>query len=233
MREGHVYFHSPCFDGIASAVLITDWLKTQRMWSSCVLHVVNYHLRNEWLNRKLERPCAIVDFLFHPDADFWADHHSTPFLGNSRPPVNGLEHFVYDSSAGSCACLLWRHLFNNFRYRNERFTELVEWAEKIDAARYNSVDEALSATAPALRITVALSQSAGDDFPISLVQLLRRLPVSEVANLPEVQERFKRFKLLADLGLARFKGASWLEDDIVVFDVDGPVGWRRRSVRGR
>src|SRR5689334_21879398 len=148
MREGHVYFHSPCFDGIASAVLVTAWLENQNDWSSSVLHVVNYHLRNDWLKIKLEQPCAIVDFLYHPDADFWADHHSTPFLGISRPPTNKLKYFIYDSSAGSCAYLLWSHLCKKLKYRNDRFAELVKWAEKIDAARYESVDEALSASAP-------------------------------------------------------------------------------------
>jgi hypothetical protein len=107
-----------------------------------------------------------------------------------------------------------------FGYRDGVFSELVEWAEKIDAARYDSVEEALSASAPALRITAALSQSRGDDFPIGLVRLLRTMGVSEVADLPEVNERFERFRILSHLGLARFKQASWLEDDIVVFDVD-------------
>lgn len=220
MTEGHVYFHSPCFDGIASAVLVTDWMESQRGWSHSCLHVVNYHLRNQWLAETLQRPCATVDFLFHPESDFWADHHSTTFMGDSRPPVGKQEYFVYDRSAGSCAGLLWRHLMRVFGYRNRRFSELVQWAEKIDAARYDSVEETLSAGAPALRINAALSQSRGDDFPAGLVRLLRTLSVSEVADFPEVKGRFERFKILSDLGLTRFKQASWLEDDIVVFDVD-------------
>ncbi len=220
MKEGHVYFHSPCFDGVVSAALVTDRMESQEGWSRSCLHVVNYDIRDTWLTQKLDRPAAAVDFLFHPDANFWADHHSTTFLARKPRLLPRNPNFTYDPSADSCAGLLWRHFIKAFGYQNNRLRQPVVWAEKIDAARYESVEEAFSLQAPALRINAALSQSEGDAFPILLVHSLRRHTLSDVAAIPEVVQRYERYKTLTDAGLSRFKRSCWLEEGIVVFDVE-------------
>lgn len=220
MPKGHVYFHSPCFDGIVSAALITDWLENTGRWSQSSLHVVNYQLQNRWLSTRLERPSAVVDFLFHPDADFWADHHRTTFVGLARPKQGRGRVSLYDPTAGSCAGLLWRYLFKAFRYRNKRFADLVRWAEKIDAARYDSVNEALASDAPALRVNAALSVVRDDDLPQRLVRLLRQKTLAEVAEIREIRQRYRDVRQIMDLGLDRLKRAARMEDGIVVFDVD-------------
>src|SRR5438105_10080139 len=136
-------FHSPCFDGIVSAVLTCDYLRTHRCWADVELQRVNYDVRAEWTTRRFEGPLAIVDFLFHPDAEFWADHHRTTFLSEDfrrQFESVGDDRFLYDACADSCAGLLWRYLGERSQ-RNERYADLVAWAEKIDAARYDSVDE--------------------------------------------------------------------------------------------
>src|SRR5258706_7178548 len=79
-KESYLYFHSPCFDGIVSCVLAWDFLEATQAWSIREVHAVNYNERPTWLSRKLDSPCAVVDFLYHPEAQFWADHHATSFL---------------------------------------------------------------------------------------------------------------------------------------------------------
>jgi len=44
-EQGHLYFHSPGFDGIASAVLASDFLETARGMAPLGLHPVDYDLR--------------------------------------------------------------------------------------------------------------------------------------------------------------------------------------------
>src|SRR5579872_7540227 len=39
-----------------------------------------YHQQKEWPDTRLPRHSAVVDFLYHPQAEFWADHHETSFL---------------------------------------------------------------------------------------------------------------------------------------------------------
>ena len=68
--RGHIYFHCPCFDGIVSAALASDFLESRQGWHEVSLRGVNYHLKNESLAISLEKPAAVVDFLYHPDADF-------------------------------------------------------------------------------------------------------------------------------------------------------------------
>ncbi len=225
MSEERIYFHSPCFDGIASAVLAWDCLHAVRGWISPALQPVNYDVRATWLGSPLEQPAAVVDFLYHPEAEFWADHHETTFLTDSAR-----QHFaarrgpyvVYDERAGSCAMLLSEHLAKAIGHRNPAYAELVLWAEKIDAARYVSVEEAMDSEAPALRLNLSLAVGHTEGYCEQLVRALREMPLAAVAALPEVHRRFVEAKALADSGLDRFKRGAHLEDDgIVLFDVDG------------
>jgi hypothetical protein len=224
MATGKIYFHSPCFDGIASAVLAWDFLEKRDGWIAPLLRSVNYERRGVWLREALEPPCAVVDFLYHPGAQFWADHHLTTFLDASARAdfaARRDERLLYDAAADSCAGLLWRRLHTDFGHRNSRYADLVVWADKIDAARYESVDEAFSASAPALRVALGLAGGEAGDHCAKLVRALRDLPLDEVAGLPDVRERYAKARALFDAGLERFKHAARLEDDgIVVFDVD-------------
>ena len=224
MSEGRIYFHSPCFDGIASAVLAWDCLHATRGWTSPALEPINYDVRTTWLRSPLAQPAAVVDFLYHPTAEVWADHHQTTFLTEAahqdflarRGPF-----IVYDERAGSCAMLLWEHLATSLGHRNPAYADLVAWAEKIDAARYGSVEEALDSDAPALRLNLSLAIGETEGYCEGLVRALREQPLATVAALPDVQRRFEEGKALLDSGLDRFKRGAHLEDDgIVLFDVD-------------
>lgn len=227
--EGQLFFHAPCFDGIASAVLMADFLESAG-WREVQLRPANYDLRPRWLQTPLPSPAAVVDFLYHPDALYWADHHATSFLGKAAQ-----EHFlarckdprlIYDSNADSCAGLLWRHLHAAFSHRNPRFAELVQWAEKIDAARYESVAEVFTADAPALRINASLGLATDiDRWCIGLVTRLRHASLNEVAADPAVLALGEEACARQQQGLERFwHGARLTSDGIVVFDVTDPDG---------
>jgi len=219
-----IYFHSPCFDGIVSAVLVWDFLRAKQGWTQPALRPVNYDLREGWLSSSLEQPCAVVDFLYHHEADFWADHHPTTFLSDSasedfRRRQN--PSLVYDPEAQSCARLLWRHLSQTFDHRNERYRGIVDWADRIDSAQYESVQEAILAPTSALKINIGLGLGDRDRYCEKLVHILREKPLDEVARLPEVKTRYEQAQKLIQAGLERFKKAAWIEPDgIVVFDVD-------------
>lgn len=223
MRTANLLFHSPCFDGIVSAVLAGDYLRQVEQWPDIEPAHVNYGLRETWLTTRFEVPTAVVDFLYHPDAVFWADHHRSAFLTEEmRTDFAGREdgHFIYDDRADSCAGLLWRHFAEHASHRNARYAELVRWAEKIDAARYESVDEALSFGHPALRISASLAL-ASDGYTELLVRSLAEHSLEDVSAMPEVRDRFEQFAQSMGQGLARVAASARLRDDIVVFDVDG------------
>jgi len=225
MRQvAHLYFHSPCFDGIASGVLALDFLESRQDWSFAELHPVNYDLKDIWLATKLNSNAAVVDYLYHPDAKFWADHHGTTFL--SSEARTDFEHrrsscLIYDRSIGSCALLLWDHLWSSFGHRNLRYESLVNWANRIDAAHYRSVEEAIFGTEPALRINSSLDGKVDLAYCIKLVNLLKHEPLDYVAAQPYVQARAAHTEELIRAGLERVVNGSTLEEDgLVVFDVD-------------
>lgn len=226
---GHLFFHAPCFDGIASAVLAADFLGHQE-WATIHLHPANYDLKPTWLATPLPQPCAIVDFLFHPAATFWADHHPTTFLDDAAHRQymdrSADRRLVYDVQAGSCAGLLWRHLQTAFGHRNEQFEELVRWAEKIDAARYESVDEVFRAESPAIQINAALNFSPNPKaLCLELAVELKTRSLAEIANRPDIRRFSEQAIARQRQGLELFARSARLTDDgIVIFDADDPTG---------
>src|SRR6266404_8037887 len=153
----HVYFHSPCFDGAVSAAIASDYLEHVRGYSKTYLHGVNYEIRTRWLTTRLQRNSAVVDFLYHPQAILWADHHSTAFLNadvkrdyeRRREP-----DIIYDKAASSCAKLLYSRWRRSLGRLLTHYREPVFWADRIDSARYESIGAATRFRAPALQINL-------------------------------------------------------------------------------
>lgn len=220
----HLYFHSPCFDGVVSAALASEYLEKVRRYPEVQLHGVNYHLRDSWVNSELQRPSAVVDFLYHPSAELWVDHHPTTFLNDEARSDyerrRGPDIF-YDNAASSCAILLWRRWKAALPQLGSHFEEIVRWANRIDSACYDCVDEAIHLTAPALQINLALAMYSGDGFSQHLVWLFRTFSISEVAARPEVKTAFAFGRYLQKLGQMRLgDGIRLTENGIAVFDVN-------------
>ncbi len=224
MRVAKLYFHSPCFDGIVSGVLAWDLLETQESLHIEEFHAVNYQSRSEWLSTKLSPNTIVLDFLYHPDAGFWADHHSTTFLTQEAQKDyenRRSQWLIYDKRSGSCASLLWRHFLAAFGYRNQRYQNLVDWADRIDSARYASVEQAIFGKEPALQINLSLAGDDGAEYCTNLLKLLKSETLEYVAALPQVQEKSAHAESLIRAGMRRFVKGSRLEaDGIVVYIVD-------------
>ena len=190
-EQGHLYFHSPCFDGIASAILVSDFLETARGMAPLVLHPVDYDLRAGWLALELGAPAAVVDFLYHPRAAFWADHHATAFLNDearadfdrrSGPAV------IYDGAAA-------------------RYGSVEEAIFGFAPALRLALGLALGDGAGhCVRLVRALREHTLDEVG-ELADVRQRFEEGR-ALLDAGLERFTR-------------GAVLDEDDIVTFDVDG------------
>jgi len=233
-----LYFHSPCFDGAVSAVIACAYLESSKQRQVGSLRGVNYHLKNVWLKTDNVDDCyaeslpvtnrsfAVVDFLYHPAAILWADHHPTTFLSqeakDNYQSCQTNSECLYDSSAPSCAGLMWRKWSPRLRDVPAHFEELVQWADKIDSARYGSIEEAISLPSAALRINLALGTAKEADFSQRLVRLFRAMPLEAVAAQPEVCQEYEKGRILQQQGLERLRNAVHLNDQsIVVFDVDG------------
>lgn len=136
----HLYFHAPCFDGIVSAVRMHDFLSRQERRDAMALHPVNYHLNETWAADSLEKPAAVVDFLYHPGAQIWFDHHRTSF----EPAHLAKDYLrrrdllgIFDSTYSSCSLLIWEHM-KRFGVDGDH-AEKVQAADRIDSARYRLI----------------------------------------------------------------------------------------------
>lgn len=222
IERGHVYFHAPCFDGIASAVFAAEILG----WKDPVFHPVGYEARTRWLEDRLEVPTAVVDFLFHPRAEFWADHHRTTYLTEAAASYHREHprpHWIHDAAAGSCAGLL----FARFPQLGHHEV-LAHWANKIDAAHYDSVEEAIFDTSPALVISKGLAEGDGHANSVEVVHRLRVRSLESVASDRDVRERFECVQRRAEVTIKEFVDRARLEPgDIVVADLDSDVGSNR------
>jgi hypothetical protein len=215
-----LYLHFPCFDGAISGVLATLYLEKTRGWKFKTIQRVNYHQQKEWVQTRLRRRSAVVDFLYHPQAEFWADHHETSFLTEQlRADFEGHKNSsrFYDQQSGSCASLLWRVVGGTLG-PDPRLEEMVRWAEKIDSAAYDSVEEAFSNSHPALVLSRSLAIDADQQYCEFLVTSLRHVSLEDVVQTAQVQQRFLRAQELSTLGLERVRQSIRLEGSVAVFE---------------
>lgn len=205
-------------------MLAWEYLEKHEGWQFQDFQPVDYALRDTWLSQELRKPAAVVDFLYHPQADFWADHHQTSVLTATAEADfdrrKGKSSLFFDPRARSCASLLYRHLRRSL-IDKPQFKEMVVWAEKIDAAAYSSVDEAILGEAPALQIsrTLSVEDENWQDYVRFLLRELRDHDLAYVANLKEVKSRAGQIRRRIENGLKRVKATLRLEPgDVVVFD---------------
>jgi hypothetical protein len=225
-KSATLYFHYPCFDGLVSAVLAWEFLEKHENWHITEFCPANYKMRGRWLRDKVKKPCAIVDFLYHPRADFWADHHETSML---TPEIEadfrrrrGKTSLYFDDRAPSCATLLYRHLRRSLTHK-PHFREMVYWGEKIDSASYSSVEEAILGDAPALRINRSLlleEEENGPGYAYFLMQQMRTHDLSYVAGLREVIQRERKARRTLESGLKKAQKAAHMKPgQVVVMDI--------------
>jgi hypothetical protein len=186
-----VLFHAPCFDGLVSAALATEaWRRDGRRVE---LKPVGYAMKARWLdNPPTDGPFAVVDFLYHPDATWWADHHLTTFL---NPPMHADferrrgagEAVLWDPASPSCADLLWRSLGSEASR-----ADLVNATIKTDQASYSSPEEAVFGDRPELRINRSLGVDPTHDYLVSLVEDLMVRDLADVAERADVAGRAGR-----------------------------------------
>lgn len=226
MSSREIVYHAQCFDGAVSCAIAWDYFDATTPTSTTVLRPVGYEVRDRWLKDALPPGTAVVDFLFHPDAAFWADHHATAFLNDeSRTLFEAAERpdWLYDARAKSCAGLLYRHFANDRAYRNPTFEDAVAWAERLDSAGYDSVEEAVYPRQPASAISLSFAVRSDSEYSMHLVRRLRDTAgdISAVASDSQVRAAIDEARHRIEIGIRTFRCSIRQNDgDIVTFDVE-------------
>src|SRR5262245_45102764 len=176
-----IHYHRD-FDGMVAGAILAHCLRARGnevRWAG-----LNYDQRADWEHFQDGRRFAIVDFHFHPRAEYWFDHHSTTFLTPElRAQYRENEVWRWDPSSPSCPPIILKHADKHWGMPpSERFREMSRWSDVIDAAQFVDVEQALFGDDPALRVSRALAAAPEADWSDTLVRDMIDGTLEEVAR---------------------------------------------------
>jgi hypothetical protein len=216
-----IYFHRACFDGVASATMATWLFESSKCEHVFDFEPVDYSMRAGWERKDLGQESCVVDFLYHPKADFWWDHHATTFIsaeGRDSYQRRRSLSVRWDPDAPSCAGLILRTIGRD-RAAPAHLEDMVFWADKLDAAQYESPEEAVQQLSPARLIALSFVVEDTQNYYNFLIRHLVRMTVEEVASTPLCRRYCDEARHRYNLGLELFRERSWFDNGIVLYDV--------------
>ncbi len=213
-----IHYHRD-FDGMVSAAVLAHCL--QQRGEQVDWRGLNYDQRAGWERFQEGRRFAIVDFHFHPRADYWFDHHATTFLSPElRALYRPSDRWRWDESSPSCPPIILAHAREHWGIEPPpRFDEMSRWSDVIDAARFVDVQQALFGDDPALRISRALTAAPEADWSDALVGAMLEGTLEEVASRPDVERSWQRAVRNRDRALHQFPPTVLSTDhEVVLYD---------------
>ena len=196
--------HGHCFDGLASAVVFSRLFRSVRgdatfTYRACDYGVGDSAVPAAWLDGDEN---AILDYRYTDleKLTWWFDHHATAFqtpddrarFEGGHPPER-----YYEPTYGSCTKLVADIARDRFGVAMPELDELVQWADVIDTARFDSPAAAVERASPALQLMTVIEHHGDDRLLALLVPRLGTESIADVANSVEV------LALLAPLAVKR------------------------------
>jgi hypothetical protein len=191
--------HGHCFDGLASAALFTNLVRRiEAKTASFEFHACTYEPRLRPTSPKLFDGDinALLDFQFSdiPSLSWYFDHHATAFptpalreLFDSRVSTG---RYFYDPKAGSCTRLISTVTTQRFKLDLGLLEPLVELADRVDSARFDSAHAAIDRSTPVSRLVALVERYGNSSFLQQWVPRLLETPVDSIAQHPDVDREF-------------------------------------------
>ncbi|HVM76981.1 MAG TPA: hypothetical protein VMU07_02415 [Candidatus Paceibacterota bacterium] len=211
-----IYFHND-FDGRACAAVMLAFLRSR---GDDIEHFtpVNYYLLEDWLDEKFfekhklfrgrRNPPIIVDFLYHPAAAWWFEHHPTTFKKPEwEKRFRADRQHRLEPQYPSCCHLVCAALQKDFAWKAPRhISELVKWLDVIDGAQYKSAKQTIELKEPALRVNEYIERQSHTKAENAwLVKALSERPLASIANEPKVKQLIRFVKEQDKKGIAFYK----------------------------
>jgi oligoribonuclease NrnB/cAMP/cGMP phosphodiesterase (DHH superfamily) len=197
----HLYFHND-FDGMASGAVMLNFLRS-RGDDVVSFTPITYSqaLKKKWAGFKFKEPFVILDFLYHPRASWWFDHHYTSFLTDEwRDGFRDDKNRAFDSTKKSACDLLAGHLKKEFNWKPSKFiSDLIGWATVIDGALYKSAKEAIESKQPAIKLAKATNpvnfeKGTEAKYFERIIKSLAKEPIAKTIQIPAVRKEIKRIE---------------------------------------
>lgn len=224
-----IHYHRD-FDGMVSAAVLA-WALGEAGQGRATWRSINYDQREDWHAFEEGRRFAIVDFHFHPRAEYWFDHHPTTFLSEElRALYQPNERWRWDETSPSCPPIILRHAREHWSIdAPERFRDMAHWSNIIDAARFVSVEQAVFGEEPALRLMRALTVAPTPEWIDTLVGSMLEADLATVASREDVEKAYQRASRNRDRALEQFPPTvAWKKDGVLLFDASSDKIRRER-----
>ncbi len=193
--------HGHCFDGLASAVVLRKIVEHTDPCSTFEVLACGYGVRQDKPTKKRLSGTgnAIIDFRYEPldSLTFYFDHHRTAFGDDAaeahfRNRSRQAPHrFVFEPTCSSCTKLIARIGRDAYNIDYSEFQDLIQWADRIDAASFTSAQEATDRTNPVLRLATVIEQFGDSPFVQKAAEVLSREGLASLVKQPFVNDAFK------------------------------------------
>ena len=193
--------HGHCFDGLASAVVFT---RLMRHSDGAAAHQIEYRGCGYGVGQQRAddqllagEQNAILDYRFaaSPRLTWYFDHHRTAFQNDDDRGEferrSGSGRYFFDADYSSCTKLIADVGWRQFGMRDDKLDELVRWADMIDAARFDTPEQAVDRSDPIMRMVAVVEHYGDDSFLNRWVPELLERPLSAVAGVREIQDRYR------------------------------------------
>jgi len=223
-----VLYHDKCFDGACSAALFTRFYR-ERVKSDVEFAYTGLVHRAGALFEEKQfdgDENAILDFKYStsPKITWWFDHHQSAFL-----TPEDAEHYqrsastkkFYDPDYRSCTKFIAVTTEKRFGFNPKPVEDVVNWADIIDGALYESAKTAVEMKEPAMKLTMVIESTQDPTFIPRLIPLLASKSLAEIIAEPFVAELLPplldRHKKSIDI----IKQHTESKEGTIFFDVTG------------
>lgn len=222
-------YHGHCFDGMASAALLTRLLRhelgddLQFRYFGLDHQPGGSHVPEADLTGEIN---AVVDFRYSTSdkLTWWFDHHLTGLVGAAEHEHlardrSGLKFF--EPSYGSCTKLIADVARARFGLDlSAQSSELIHWAHLIDTAGFPDAQTAVALKDPALQLMTVIEAHGDDAF---IVPRIARLSAGEsldvIARDSSVASLFEPLRARHEQACELIKQRARLEAGVVCFDL--------------
>ena len=221
-----VMYHAQCFDGFASAALFSRFYREVVDGDArFVFHGMRHGGPDPVPPDQFDSDIhCVVDFRYSPDdrLDWWFDHHLSAFVSESDRRHFELSerpgHF-WDPTAPSCAGFLVRTCVAEYGFHPDAVTDLVEWADRIDAARYPDARTAVALEAPAMQLMSVIEHLKDGPLADDVLRAMADGDLQGIATSRRVQRQFAPILRRQAEAMELVRRVAEVRGDVVLVDI--------------
>ena len=223
-----ICYHGNCFDGVSSAAVFSRFYeeRVRQGWEHVFQPMM--HRAGALFDANVfdGDENAIVDFKYSPSSKltWWFDHHQSAFLTTEDEA-----HFLadrsgrkfLDASYKSCTKFIADTAAAKFDFNPAPLSELIQWANIIDGALYESAAQAVKMEAPALKLGLVIESDRDQTLIERIIRDFQEVPPTELISKAYVAERFEPLYQRHLDTVEIIRRESRLIGKVIFFDVSG------------